>query len=83
MIVTCADGSTYEGSIVIGADGVHSKTRGAIRAQALKANPDADVDDEVPFPVEYKTMWCTFPRRWEFPPGDHCITQYVLPLYLS
>jgi 2-polyprenyl-6-methoxyphenol hydroxylase-like FAD-dependent oxidoreductase len=27
VTVTCADGSTYQGSIVLGADGVHSQTR--------------------------------------------------------
>ncbi|KAJ5521811.1 hypothetical protein N7527_005926 [Penicillium freii] len=37
--VTCADGSTYDGSIVIGADGVHSKTRRIIREQALEEDP--------------------------------------------
>lgn len=71
VVVTCADGSSYEGSIILGADGVHSKTRGFLREQALKADPDADVDGEHPFPVEYKTMWYSIPRRYEFTPGDH------------
>lgn len=87
VVVTCTDGSTYEGSIVIGADGVHSKAQAIMRELALKANPDADVNEEKPFPVEYKTMWCNFPRRWEFAPGDHCITQYVflcpIPNFIS
>lgn len=77
-MASCEDGSKYEGSIVLGADGVHSRTRRIMRAHTLQADPNADVDAESPFSIEYKTMWCTFPRRWEFPPGDHCITQYVL-----
>ncbi|KAH9232450.1 hypothetical protein K456DRAFT_1750839 [Colletotrichum gloeosporioides 23] len=39
VTVTCVDGSTYGGSIVIGADGVHSKTRRCMRQLALRANP--------------------------------------------
>ncbi|ROW08283.1 hypothetical protein VMCG_03175 [Cytospora schulzeri] len=74
VVVTCEDGSTYEGSIVLGADGVHSPTRGIMRDICLKATPDADVDGERPFSVEYKTMWCSFPRRYEYAPGDHNIT---------
>ncbi|KAK2599490.1 hypothetical protein N8I77_011241 [Diaporthe amygdali] len=74
VVVKCADGSTYEGSIVLGADGVHSKTRRLMRELALSKSPDADVNDIEPFQHQYKTMWCSFPRRWEFAPGDHCIT---------
>ncbi|KAK6840289.1 FAD binding domain-containing protein [Apiospora arundinis] len=37
VTVHCADGTTFDGSIVIGADGVHSKTRGFMRNLALKA----------------------------------------------
>ncbi|KKY37793.1 putative fad binding domain containing protein [Diaporthe ampelina] len=74
VVVTCTDGSTYEGSIVLGADGVHSKTRTLMRDLSLNKSPDADVNDIEPFQYLYKTMWCSFPRRWEFAPGDHCIT---------
>lgn len=74
VVVTCADGSTYEGSIVLGADGVHSQTRRLMRELSLRKSPDAEVNDIEPFQHLYKTMWCSFPRRWEFAPGDHCIT---------
>lgn len=74
VVVTCADGTSYEGSIVLGADGVHSATRGIMRDICLKASPDADVDGERPFSVEYKTMWCSIPRLHEYAPGDHNIT---------
>lgn len=83
VVVTCQDGSQFEGSIVLGADGVHSRTRGIMRQQALDADPNADVNPEVPYHIEYKTMWCSFPRRYEFAPGDHCLTQYVLSFLLS
>ncbi|KAJ5962139.1 hypothetical protein N7501_007080 [Penicillium viridicatum] len=60
--VTCIDGSTYDGSIVIGADGVHSKTRRIMREQALEEDHQRDWDAAVPFPALYKCMWCSFPR---------------------
>lgn len=74
VVVTCADGSTFEGSIVLGADGVHSQTRKLMRELCLKKSSDAQVNAIEPFEHSYKTMWCSFPRRWEFAPGDHCIT---------
>lgn len=74
VVVTCADGSTYEGSIVLGADGVHSQTRRLMRELALSKSPDAQVNEIEPFQHLYKTMWCSFPRQWKFSPGDHCIS---------
>ncbi|KAL6408424.1 hypothetical protein AUP68_08281 [Ilyonectria robusta] len=55
-------GSTYEGSIVIGADGVHSKTRRLMRKLALESNPQAEWDAETPYTCAYRCMWCSFPR---------------------
>ncbi|KAH8666507.1 hypothetical protein BX600DRAFT_461912 [Xylariales sp. PMI_506] len=59
--VTCADGSVEEGSIVIGADGVHSAVRGIMRKRALEENPEATVNDELPFVSTFKVMWGSFP----------------------
>jgi 2-polyprenyl-6-methoxyphenol hydroxylase-like FAD-dependent oxidoreductase len=81
VIVTCADGSTYKGSIVLGADGVHSQTRRLMRELSLRKSPDAEVNDVVPFQHSYKTMWCTFPRRWEYAPGD--VSSILLLLRIS
>lgn len=79
VVVTCSDGSTYEGSVVLGADGVHSKTRALVRELMLKENPDSDVDESQPYPAEYKTLWCSFPRRYEFSPGDAIVVSRPQP----
>ncbi|KAJ3542814.1 hypothetical protein NM208_g3898 [Fusarium decemcellulare] len=59
--VICADGSLYEGSIVIGADGVHSKTRHIMRQMALKDDPRRDWDPEEPFVANYRVLFGAFP----------------------
>lgn len=75
VVVTCEDGSTHEGSIVLGADGVHSRLRSIMRTSALAAGArEADVDAERPFPASYRTMWATIPREWSFTPGSHHVT---------
>lgn len=63
--VTCTDRSTYDGSIVIGADSVYSKTRRIMREQALEEDSRRDWDAAVPFPALYKCIWCSFPRVGE------------------
>lgn len=60
--VFCADGSVHEGSVVIGADGVHSQTRRLMRNLAVTAEPQVAWDAEHPFSSEYRCMWCSFPR---------------------
>ncbi|KAM0542630.1 hypothetical protein ACHAPJ_012709 [Fusarium lateritium] len=57
----CADGSFYEGSMVIGADGVHSKTRGIMRRLALADDPKRDWDPEEPFVANYRVLFGAFP----------------------
>lgn len=69
--VLCADGSTYEGTIVIGADGVYSKTRNFMRKLALEASPTAPVNAEKPYTAFYKCMWGTVPIPAGLSPGDH------------
>ncbi|KFX85808.1 hypothetical protein O988_09889 [Pseudogymnoascus sp. VKM F-3808] len=63
--VTCADGTAYEGSMVLGADGVHSETRRTMRKLALLSNPKTEWDPEVPYTSAYRCMWCSFPRTSE------------------
>ncbi|KAL7945356.1 hypothetical protein V8C42DRAFT_357787 [Trichoderma barbatum] len=58
--VVCDDGSIYEGNMVLGADGVHSKTRQIMRKLALKADPNAAWDAELPYTSSYRCMWASF-----------------------
>ncbi|KAF4471759.1 FAD binding domain-containing [Fusarium albosuccineum] len=73
--VTCTDGSLYSASILIGADGAHSKTRLLMRRYALQANPplSSTWDPEQPFTSTYKCLWASFQRPSE--PGDSYETQ--------
>ncbi|KAJ5951712.1 Monooxygenase FAD-binding [Penicillium vulpinum] len=59
--VTCVDGSVYRGSMVIGADGVHSKTRHLMRDIALKEDPLRDWDPEEPFPATFRLLYGACP----------------------
>ncbi|KAF7533174.1 hypothetical protein G7054_g7321 [Neopestalotiopsis clavispora] len=68
--VHCSDGSVHEGSIVIGADGVHSRTRRIMRKLALEEDPAREWDAEKPFTTIYKCMWCSFPRPAGSEPGE-------------
>ncbi|KPM39582.1 hypothetical protein AK830_g6986 [Neonectria ditissima] len=62
--VTCTDSTSYSGSIVIGADGIYSKTRSIMRRLALEADPAlaSTWDPEFPFTRHYKCLWASFPR---------------------
>ncbi|KAJ5755732.1 FAD binding domain-containing protein [Penicillium manginii] len=61
--VICTDGSTYQGSIVVGADGVHSKTRTLMRDMAMSQDSQQVWKDAAdPFPAQYRCMWSSFPR---------------------
>lgn len=53
----CDDGSTYQGSIILGADGAHSKTRGLMRELAVKSSPNTQWDLELPYLSTYKCMF--------------------------
>lgn len=64
----CGDGSVYHGSIIIGADGVHSRVRQAMHELALSSSTAVPIDER-PFTSTYKTMWFPFPRQPQFAPG--------------
>ena len=67
--VTCADGSVFYGSIVIGADGVHSKTRQIMRDIALgDISHQPWRDPQHPYSATYQLLYSSFPSP--SPPGQ-------------
>ncbi|KOS18397.1 6-hydroxynicotinate 3-monooxygenase [Escovopsis weberi] len=57
--VTCADGSTHRGHLLVGCDGTHSAVRSAMRRRAIEEDPrnEARWDAEQPFLSTYRCMW--------------------------
>ncbi|KAJ0413288.1 hypothetical protein BJY00DRAFT_319930 [Aspergillus carlsbadensis] len=62
VTATCADGSVFHGSVVIGADGVHSKTRQLMRDLALRDNPHRTwAEPPNPYTATYQLLYGSFP----------------------
>lgn len=76
VTVTCADGTTYCGTIVIGADGVHSQCRREMRRIAVQSSLTADWEEEQPFEASYRCVWCSFDRPATAPAGFASDTQH-------
>ena len=77
VTVYCADGSTFEGSAVIGADGVGSITRQMMRRNALRAQPEKWWKEDHPYTSTYRCLWCSFPRPTSSEVGLGTDTQNV------
>lgn len=69
-IAHCTDGTVENGSIVIGADGVHSRVRDIMRADALRTDPKAVVNDKKPFVATYRALWGIIPMTGAMDPSE-------------
>ncbi|KAJ5692277.1 hypothetical protein N7462_001700 [Penicillium macrosclerotiorum] len=58
---TCADGSIFHGSMIIGADGVYSKTRQIMRDLALEEDANRSWDPVYPYTAAYQLLFGSFP----------------------
>ncbi|KAH7040064.1 uncharacterized protein B0I36DRAFT_309847 [Microdochium trichocladiopsis] len=84
-VVTCEDDTSYQGSVVLGADGVHSQVREYMRTLALQQDPKAKVDEEKPFLSTYRCMFGYGPtpegpkeaEQWECHTNDKCTQLFV------
>jgi len=66
--VRCDDGSTEEGSIVIGCDGVHSRVRQIMRDLSLRSSAKVR-DSESPMVAQYQVLAGHLNRIPHLPPG--------------
>lgn len=73
VVVSCSDGSSYHGSMVIGADGAHSAVRDIMRTLSIEAGI-TEVNPERPFTTTYRALWVRFPRNASLPIGLTCET---------
>lgn len=64
VTVRCEDGRVERGSMVLGVDGVHSRTRGLVRELVLASKASVEegcVPPERPYKAEYRCLWGTCP----------------------
>ncbi|KAI0505877.1 putative monooxygenase [Xylaria bambusicola] len=69
VVVRCADGTVEEGSLVIGADGVHSRTRQCMQALAT-GNQQAPHDAESPYISTYRVLLGNLPEMTQLKPHN-------------
>ncbi|KAH8160109.1 hypothetical protein CIB48_g8137 [Xylaria polymorpha] len=69
VAVHCADGTVERGSIVIGADGVHSRTRQTM--QSLAKGQPAETEQPSPFVTTYRVLFGNLPALQDLPAGNN------------
>ncbi|KAI0546277.1 hypothetical protein F4679DRAFT_413325 [Xylaria curta] len=67
VVVHCADGTVERGSIVIGADGVHSRTRQVM--QSLAKGEPVETEQPSPFVTTYRMLFGNLPALSDLPAG--------------
>ena len=65
VTVRCADGSEFTGDIVIGADGIHSKTRQEMQKYAEETGPKGLMDRDK------NSKYGVLARFWIFSPSNY------------
>lgn len=65
VVVTCANGKTFSGSMVLGPDGVHSQTRKVMHKLSSESRFSAYRNQEPPFSASYRCLWSNIPRPCE------------------
>ncbi|KAK2018366.1 FAD/NAD(P)-binding domain-containing protein [Colletotrichum eremochloae] len=75
VVVHCADGTSYVGSMVIGADGTYSAVRKYIDAMVIEDETkggaaEKTANQEAPFLTTYRCLWVRFPMLPGVVAGD-------------
>ncbi|KAK7997544.1 hypothetical protein PG989_005584 [Apiospora arundinis] len=73
VVVECTDGTSYEGTLVIGADGAYSAVRkhmATVDSQHDAQEQDSNSEKEPPYLTTYRCFWMRFPRLPGIAPGD-------------
>ncbi|PVH90237.1 FAD/NAD(P)-binding domain-containing protein [Periconia macrospinosa] len=81
VVVSCTDGTSYEGAMVIGADGAYSAVRKHMQRLALEEQQknaqssespakQNHADEEKPFLTSYRCLWIRFPVLPQLTIGD-------------
>lgn len=78
VTVRCEDGRVERGSIVLGVDGVYSKTRSLMRELVLASkekegggDDEGSLPPERPYKAEYRCLWGTCPAPEASEPGSN------------